>query len=184
MRMMVVMAVVATALATGCGFVPAGGNRIAVKAEQYPWADVSGYRTYRWWAPAYRENRDGSGTREAVLDWRVRSAVDRELAARGYRPAAAGEKADFVIAYQISVREASTDSVQDYMEYRAEGGTRDMGDAFMGYERGTLMLTITDVATQRVAWRASASAVVGDGKGERVDPAVRDMLQKFPAATG
>jgi len=165
----------------GCGLAPAGPAAIRVDAEMLPWADVSHYRTYRWWAQPIDQQRGGYDEREALLDWRVRQAVDRELAAHGYAPAGTGT-ADFVLAYDVVLEGASTSSFQDYLQYRAEGGGKDMGDLFIGYERGTLTLEIRDVATRRVAWRGIASAIVEDGAhGKRIDPAVQQMLARFPA---
>lgn len=166
----------------GCGIAPAGPKAIRVDAEMLPWADVSHYRTYRWWAQPLDQGRGGYDEREALIDWRVRHAVERELAGHGYAPAGTGA-ADFVVSYDVRLEDASTSSFQDYLQYRAEGGGKDMGDSFIGYERGTLVLQITDAPTRRAAWRATASAIVdGDARGQRIDPAVQQMLAQFPAA--
>ena len=174
--------VVALVAGGGCGLAPAGPKSIHVESELLPWADVSHYRTYRWWAQPLDQGRGGYDEREALLDWRVRHAVERELAGHGYAPAGTG-KADFVVSYDVRLEGASTSSFQDYLQYRSEGGSKDMGDAFIGYDRGTLMLQITDAATRRTAWRATASAIIeGDARGQRIDPAVQQMFAQFPAA--
>jgi hypothetical protein len=172
----------AIALGSGCGLAPAPQPAIRVDAEQFPWADVSRYHTYQWWSPPLEQSRRGFDEREALLDWHVRQAVDRDLAARGYAPAGAG-KADFIVSYDVALRDASTQSFQDYLQYRADGGRKDMGEAFIGYTRGTLTLEFQDATTRRVAWRATASAIVeDDARGKRIDPAVQQMLDRFPAA--
>jgi hypothetical protein len=163
-----------------CGVAPAGPTRIRVASETLPWADVSAYRTYRWWKLPV-DQRAGYSEREALLDWRVRQAVDRELAGRGYAEDTAGTP-EFVVRYSVRMHEASTQSFQDYLAYRADGGGKDMGEALMGYEEGTLGLEIVDVATRRTAWRASATAVIEeDPKGKLIDPAVTQMMARFPA---
>ncbi len=173
---------VALVAGVACGIAPAAPTAIRVNAELLPWADVSHYRTYRWWAQPLDQGRGGYDEREALLDWRVRHAVERELAAHGYAPAGTGP-ADFVVSYDVRLEDASTSSFQDYLQYRAEGDGKDMGDSFIGYERGTLMLEVHDVATRRVAWRGTASAIVEhDARGQRIDPAVQQMLAQFPAA--
>ena len=75
----------ALVLAAGaaCGLAPAGPTKIRVNAETLPWADMSGYRTYRWWKLPLNQGV-GYSEREALLDWRVRSAVERGK--RGLRP--------------------------------------------------------------------------------------------------
>lgn len=164
-----------------CGLMPAGPTQIRVNAETLPWVDIAGYRTYGWWQPPL-DQRAGCSEREALLDWRVRNAVDGELGTRGYTQATAG-KPDFVVRYGARLREQSSRSFQDYLAYRADGGGKDMGDAFMGYDVGSLTLELMDVATRRVAWRATASAVIEDQpSGKLIDPAVAKMLERFPPA--
>ena len=165
----------------GCGLAPAGPTRIRVNAETLPWTNMSGYRTYRWWQPPVAE-RGGHSEREALLDWRVRNAVERELAARGYAQDTVGTP-EFVVRYNVRLHEGATESFSDYLAYRADGGGKDMGDAFFGYEEGTLTLEVVDVAARRVAWRATATAVIEQNpNGKLVDPAVAQMLARFPAA--
>lgn len=178
-RRVLALAVSCLALAA-CGLAPAGPTKIRVDAEALPWASMSGYRTYRWWQPPVEPGR-GYSEREALLDWRVREAVDRELAARGYRQDTVG-KPEFVVRYNVRLSEQSTSSFSDYLAYRAEGGSKDMGEAFMGYEQGTLTIEIVDVASRRVAWRAKATAVIEKNpNGALIAPAVAQMFARFPA---
>jgi hypothetical protein len=163
-----------------CGIAPPGPARIRVASETLPWANMAAYRTYRWWKLPV-DQRAGYSEREALLDWRVRQAVGRELAARGYAEDTA-DTPEFVVRYSVRMREASTQSFKDYLAYRADGGGKDMGEALMGYEEGTLGLEIVDVATRRTAWRASATAVIEeDPNGKLIDPAVKQMMDRFPA---
>lgn len=160
-----------------CGLAPPTPASIRVATETFPWADLSRYRTYRWWKPA---PEGGLSEREALIDWYVRNAVDREFAARGWVPDVQGTP-NFVVRYEVSLGEGSTSSFQDYLQYRAEGGTKDMGEAFMGYDVGTLTVTLVDVASRRPAWRGRASAIVEeDARGKRIDPAVHEMLARLP----
>jgi hypothetical protein len=127
------------ALGAACGLAPVGGSKIRVQSELLPWANVSSYHTYRWWTAPIVESSGRYAEREPKLDWRVRQEVDAALAARGYVQATA--RPDFVVTY-ASVSEDYTSSFQDYVAYRAEGGTQDMG--------------------------------------KRIDPAVQQMIAKFP----
>jgi hypothetical protein len=171
----------ALVLAVGCGIAPAAPTKIRVQSETLPWASMSTYRTYRWWQLPLNERGSGYSEREALLDWRVRQAVDRELAARGFAEDTAGTP-EFVVRYSVRVREESTSSFRDYLAYRADGGGKDMGEALMGYAEGTLGLEVVDVATRRIAWRATATAVVEkDPNGKLIDPAVAEMMERFPA---
>jgi hypothetical protein len=176
--------VLAAVVAGGCGFAPPVQPTVRVKAEVMPWADLSAFRTYRWWVPPLVEGNAGYSERERKIDWYIRQAVDRELSVRGYVPDTVG-KPDFVVRYAIKVTEDSTSSMSDYLAYRAEGGGKDMGEAFMGYERGTLTVELVDVASRQVAWRGQASAVVeNDAKGKRIGPAVQQMMAGVPSRAG
>jgi hypothetical protein len=169
-------------LASACGIAPATEPTIRVKAEVLPWADLSTFHTYRWWKPPLVDAGRGYSEREARLDWYVRDAVDRELAARGYVPDRAG-RPDFVVRYDAQLLEESTSSFSDYLSYRSEGGGKDMGDAFMGYDRGMLTIELVDVVSRRVAWRGQASAVIeSQAGGKLVAPAVRKLMADLPAA--
>ena len=174
-------ALLLTVLAGGCGMAPPVEPTIRVGAETLPWADFSTFHTYRWWLPPIVDGGAGYSEREKRLDWYVRGAVDSELGARGYAPDTVG-RPDFVVRYDIGLFEDSTSSFQEYLAYRAEGGGKDMGESFMGYNRGTLTIELVDVASRRVAWRAHATAVVEtDARGRRVGPAVQKMMAQLPA---
>jgi hypothetical protein len=179
LRVAVAIALVA-ASGVACGLAPPAPASIRVSAESFPWANLSHYRTYRWWKPPPER---GLSEREALIDWYVRNAVDRELAARGWVPDVRGTP-DFVVRYEVSLADGSTSSFQDYLQYRSEGGSKDMGEAFMGYEVGTLTITLVDVESRRPAWRGHASAIVEqDARGKRIDPAVHEMFARLPGTT-
>lgn len=174
--------VLCAALVAACGIAPATAPSIRVSAEVLPWADLSRFHTYRWWKLPLVDAGRGYSEREARLDWLVRDAVDRELGARGYQPDTAG-RPDFVVRYGVQLLEDSTSTFSDYLTYRAEGGGKDMGEALMGYDRGTLTIELVDVPSRRVAWRGQASAVVErEAGGKLVAPAVRQVMAELPAA--
>ncbi|MCW5891211.1 MAG: DUF4136 domain-containing protein [bacterium] len=167
-----------------CGFAPKGPTRVQISAETLPWVDMSTYRTWAWWRGAL-ESRPDAGTDEALLDWRVRQDVAQNLAARGYRESVYGERPDFIMVYDVSRDVASTSSFRDYLTYRADGGSEDMGEAFMGYQEGQLVLRAIDAASKRVAWRGRATAILeGRVQPDLIDRAVADLLAKFPARPG
>lgn len=172
--------VIAALLGAACAPTMIAGIR--ADAETMPWADLAGFGTYRWWQPPIGQVTRGYSEREALVDWHVREAVDRELGSRGYAPDTAGAP-DFVVRYTIGLFDDSTSSFQEYVAYRAEGGEKDMGQAFMGYERGMLTIELVDVRTRRVAWRGRATAVAErDHRGKQIAPAVAKMMAELPAA--
>jgi len=178
MRMTMTMCV-ALVLA-GCG---AGGHvPMQVQAEQAPMANIQAYRTFGWLHAPLASN--GADDRAAIFDWRLRNAVDAGLMQKGYAKALPGQNADFLVVYDVSLKNKNTESFQEWARYRARGGTQGLGNAFMdGYKEGTLVLQMIDGKTRTLVWRGSASAVLDPGsrEGQRVDEAVRLMLAKFPA---
>lgn len=170
-------------LVPACGLAPKTTPRIQVTAETLPWVDPATWQTWTWWRGPLEGT--GVGTDEGLFDWRIRQAVAANLAARGYTEAAPGTRADFVMSYDVSRDVQSTSSFRDYLNYRAEGGSQDMGDAFMGYEEGQLLLRATDTRSRRVGWRGRATAVLdGRVKPDLIDQAVADVLARFPARPG
>jgi hypothetical protein len=171
-------------IGSACGMVPVNSVQIGVEAETMPWADIAAYRTYQWWQPSVidRHQYTDSMEREAKIDYRIRAAIEADLRARGYVQAAAGIKPDFIVSYRIAMVEAHTSSFSEYAEYRAQGGNRGLGDAYMGYNRGVIRIEIFDVATNRLAWRGTATSIA-DGSGRRIEPAIQQILARLPAAS-
>ena len=154
---------------------------IRITSESSPSLDVSGYRTYRWRSAA--PERTGGDARDsaALSDWRLRNAVERQLAAKGYEKRPTGT-VDFFVDYDIAVTDKSTESIQDYMSYRDRGGTLGPQEAFVfGYPAGSLTLEIVDGGTGQLVWRGSGEAVANlRDNGALMEEAVRKMLQRFP----
>jgi hypothetical protein len=169
-------------LGSACGVVPVNSVQIGVEAEAMPWADISAYRTYRWWQPSVidRHQYADSVEREAKIDYRIRAAIDADLRAHGYVPDIKGHP-DFIVSYRIAMVEDHTSTFSDYAEYRAQGGNRGLGDAYMGYQRGVIRIEIHDAATDRLAWRGTATSIA-DGSGRRIEPAIQQILARLPAA--
>ena len=158
----------ALVVAAACG---AGSTRSRV--ETPPSADMSGYRSYAWWRPPLNEGPRGYSDDEERLDLTVRNVVESELSARGFYQK---DTADFVVRYGVALYEEPTQPFRDYLSY----GGKDMGAAH-GSSAGTFTLEAIDVATRRIAWRATAPGVIKPGpSGEQVTPAAREMMQSVP----
>ena len=166
-------------LAVLCGC----GPRIDVRAERSTIATFGRYGTYAWATPA-APARSAAETEASLLDWRIRNAVDRALAAKGYTRTDGA--ASLLADYDVALRERNTESGQDNVRYRRQGGTKDMGESFVaGYEEGTLVLQLVDARTRVLAYRASASAVIEpNGDRGRLEKAIEQMLADLPAAMG
>lgn len=157
------------------------GPRIEVRAERSTIATFGRYDTYAW-ASGAAPARSAAETEASLVDWRIRSAVDRGLGAKGYVRTTG--PASLLVNYDVAVRERNTDAFRAYFRYRQLGATQGMSSAFVaGYEDGTLVLYLADARTRELAYRASATGVVApDGDGKRLEDAVGRMLADLPPA--
>jgi hypothetical protein len=156
-------------------------DMLRVESEQSPTASFSRYTTYGWvWQPTPDPATQRS--REDIRDWRVRNAVEAQLADRGYakRPA---QKADFLVDYHTERKPRTISTFGDYLKYRDLGGRLEISEAYViGYEEAVLILEIFDVQSRQLAWRASATTVANPGdEQDRMAEAVRRMFTRFPS---
>lgn len=147
-----------------------------------PTTEFAGYRTYDWVSVTTADTYANPADTGARLDLRIRRAVEKSLGAKGYRLTTSGTP-DFLVDYDVSLTQKTTDSFKDYLEYRALGGTRDMGETFMrGFREGTLTLGAYDARSRRLVWRASATATAERRDEARLDEAVSRMVEPLPRA--
>ena len=144
---------------------------------------------------------------QRVLDQRFReqlqAALDKALQAKGYRPAANGERADFVIAYRVGVRDVTQTTVRDSPASSAPQSAVQCGldgcsqivttgntgspelklDTVTSTEGG-LLLEVLEPGSVRVLWRALNRGTVKPGKisQKRLDAVAMNTLAQLPAA--
>ena len=153
---------------------------IRVEAEASPTASLSQYTTYRWvWEPA--PDPSTQRTQADLRDWRVRSAVEAQLADRGYAKVP-GQKADCLVDYHTERKPRTVSTFSEYLKYRDYGGTMDISEVYVvGYEEAVLIVEIFDGESRQLAWRGSAARVLNPkDQQERVAEAVRKIFLRFP----
>jgi hypothetical protein len=159
-----------------------GCTQIRVKSEFDPQANFAGLQTYAW-LPDLEPTTDPR-LDSKLLDRRVRAAVDRELAAKGYRQVE-DDTAGFLVAYHVFMRrqtQAVREPIGPY-SYRWWGG---MGPTYSyQYNEGTLAVDVIDPAANALMWRGAATAIIDprasvQERSERVDRAIKSLLEKFP----
>jgi hypothetical protein len=171
----------ASALAVAAAVLQACGPRIEVHAERSTIATFGRYRTYVWASPVVPA-RSTAELDAALLDRRIRECVDRRLAAKGYvRTEGTGT---LLVDYDVRTEAGSTDSFRDYFRYRSLGGAKEAEEAYVaGYAEGTLLVQLFDARTRELAYRASATTVIGEAVDrDRLDTAVGRMLADLPPA--
>jgi hypothetical protein len=159
----------------------AGCSSVSVTHDYDTSFDFSTFRSYGWLAapapPPANEVVD-----ELILG-RIRRAVEAELAAKGYTPAA--EAPDFMVAVHCSVKSQVHVSSQP-----------DVGGPYGGYwgatrvyvsttEEGTIVVDLLDARSHRQVWRGVATGTVErsatpEARDARIAEAVKALLDAFP----
>ena len=155
------------------------GAGLRTRVETPASANVSGYRSFRWWQPPLSQGPRGYTGDEERLDNAVRFYVKNNLSSHGYREDGTGAP-DFVVRYGVVLHEEPTKTFSDYLSHSANGSGKDMGAAG-GAPAGTFTLEAVEVSTRRTVWRATTLDVFKYGPSEeQVAPAVRQMMESLP----
>ncbi|UCF19212.1 MAG: DUF4136 domain-containing protein [Gemmatimonadota bacterium] len=154
----------------------AGCSTMKVQSEFADDVSFAGLTTFAWVSP------DDSAVSESRISPRARNrivaAVERELEAKGYRPASAGTP-DFLIGYYAASRyDVEVTQVYDYWRY---GGGYNVYQDTRELRRGVLMLGVVDPARKEVVWRGWASDVVNDPEPAKVDAKIDEAVNKILA---
>jgi hypothetical protein len=175
----VVALLVATVAVGGC-------STVKVQTDYDPGADFARLQSYAW-LPDPRPPTGDPRIDSTLLDSRIRSAVDSQLATRGFRQVSP-DQADFLVAYHVALEtKLDVDTIHHGYGYgrgRWYGGVS-TSTRVSEYEQGTLLLDFVDPKTRQLLWRGSASARLRSKSSpeksqERVNQAVAAMLKRFP----
>ena len=153
--------------------------------------DFSGRTSYAWLEPPVVEAPLGGAeapdpfARNSLLDQRVRHAVDRALAAKGYRTSE--EDPAFRLQYHVVLRDRTkirpAAGAGGYYGRRYGGYYGGLGGSTSyDYQEGTLLIDFIDARTGRIAWRGWSVGANRDGyfSAEKVDESVDKILSEFP----
>jgi hypothetical protein len=145
-------------------------------------ASFANLKTYAWYAdPKFQMPHGGSIVDGRFVDERVREAVERDLAKKGYTKGREGS-ADLYVSYATSAEGvASQDKFGSYDWWTM---TIYVGGKYQ--KKGSLTLDIRDRG-QKLIWRGAKAAILGTNPekvGRDIDDAVSDLLAKFPPPPG
>lgn len=164
-----------------------GCSTMRVTSDTDPSAKFTGYKSYNWMAEAPKKTGDPRIDGNSILASRIRSAVERQLAAKGYEKRSSGTP-DFLVGYHASLeKKTSVRMLNDHYRYGPGWGWRYRGPQtyVYDYDEGTLILDIVDPKTRKLLWRGSATDVVnptasGEARQKKINKAVTRILEKFP----
>jgi len=164
----------------------AGCARVTVTTDHDPSANFGALHTYAW-RPGPQQGVGDPRFDSTLIDKRVRAAVDRVLASKGYRSAAPGTTADFLVGYHAVVRQkTSVQTINRWYGYRVGGGWYGGPQTYAhDYDEGTLLIDVIDPATMQLLWRGSGTGVVDpqaspEKREQRINDAVDQILAGFP----
>ena len=147
--------------------------------------DFTQYRTFDWGAPDALPASDPRLERNAFFQDHIQGAIERNLAARGLRRADASAVPDVRVHFHaVIARRLDVDQLDGQRGYCDESGCR---AGVSDYERGTLVIDMIDVRTNRLVWRGWAQdSVEGvldnqDRMPRKIEDAVRQMIERLPA---
>jgi hypothetical protein len=165
-----------------------GCSGIRVNTDWDTTKDFSGFRSYSW-LPHPPDNPDHDRLHNALIDARVREAVNTEMAARGFRYSTV-EGADLLVTYYLGLEtKLNVDTIHTSYGYGYRGwyggGPVGTQTRVSQYEEGTLMIDILAPPNKDLLWRGTASTRVGRSSSpeksqKTINSAVSKMFKKFP----
>ncbi|NTU57746.1 MAG: DUF4136 domain-containing protein [Chlorobiaceae bacterium] len=175
-----------------------GCSTLSVTSDYDSSVDFSAYHSYRWSEAPDSTDRRNLLSSNPLIYRRVKRSVDRSLAARGYLLKENGH-ADFAISARARVMERLRIDPLPPLYGRPElsrgrygwystpwwGSGYAYPPAASFYEEGTLLLDITDTASNELAWRGVVRGVVHEYLSIEkmqtdIDEAVKKLLDEFP----
>jgi len=156
-------------------------NTMNVRYDYEPGANYSSFHTFDWMAPKAARTE---GEDNPILDRRVRQAVEKELAARGFRPERTASP-DFLVTCRPLWRNRHVYTSQSMGWGGRHAGFRTRMGEVHTWKEGSLILEIVDTRTRELVWRAVGEGALTDlgspeDAEEQVARAVRRMLERFP----
>ena len=179
-----------------------GCSTMQVSSDFSPDADFSGLQTYAW-KPGPQGITDDPRIDNDILERRIRTAIDDQLALQGFTRTSGGVP-DFFVGFHAAVSsKLEVTAINQHYGYAPGWGTHGFHGrgpgGYRGYmwgweppstnvrsfEQGSLIIDVVEPASDQLIWRGTAQAEVGfsddEGKKEkRVREAVARILKPFP----
>lgn len=141
-------------------------------------ADFSSYETYDW----IEQKKRPEGSPLAVggaIDTKIRNAIDKQLAAQGFRPSI-DDKADFLVSFDGAMEQVT--DIEANRRQIASGVAWVVAGDINSYRKGTLIIAVSDAETGKSVWSAWTRNKIKDPQNpdKQIDKAVKKLLSKFP----
>jgi hypothetical protein len=175
MRFKLIMALIGIALLAGC-------SSYDIKYDYDMDSNFNSFKTYKW-IPKMVSDTSGNATTaiqsNTLLDKRIHSAVDAQMAAKGFTPTE--DNPDVFVVYHTGLKDKVdvTDWGYTYAGSYWGGGLGRNVDVYQ-YTEGTLIVDIVNASNKQLVWRGSATGVVEPGRTpEQMEARVNDVVSRI-----
>jgi hypothetical protein len=159
-------------------------SQFGVRSSVDPNADFARLQTYAW-LPLDEAAPADQRVLDRYIDARIRSAVDRELGGKGFRPAAGAP--DFYLNYRLATEPSDAVKGGRRPFYGPGWGDYPGAETLLreNFDAGTLYVAALDGGSKRGIWLGAAQArllphISLEKRAKRVDDAVHAILADFP----
>lgn len=125
-------------------------------------------------------------TSNSIWDARVKEAIDKQLAAKGWVEVPAGGNVALVAVQKVAIRQ-QYDTIYDGFGGRRWGGMGDSTLTVDSYKVGTLIVSMFDAPSKQLIWRGTSSRDLAGSPGKntkKLDSDIGKMFKKFPLQAG
>lgn len=162
------------------------------------WDDTvsfEGYQRYLWLEPPAAEGADPFAD-NTLLRKRIRTAVEANLTARGFKAVEDPTEADFLVTYGVVLDEklkvngggATIGGAYGYGRWPGGFGGYYGGANVSDYQEATLILDFLQPESKELVWRGWGSGFIQtrdrDRGRERFEAGIKAVLDAFPPAAG
>ena len=136
-------------------------------------ANFGGYKTYSW---------SKVETANSIWDARVKDAVDKELAAKGWSQVPSGGDVS-ITAVETTRTQQQLNTYYDGFGGRRFGGFGNATTTVEHYKVGTLVVDMFDAGSKNLIWRGSASDTLSgnpEKNTKNLGKGVQKMFSHFP----
>lgn len=182
--MKVLQFIVVLALLAGCS----SQKNLTVDSGVNQDANFEEYRTYAWATSAADESNLKYSNNDPVLKDQIKSAIEYEMEARGYRMDE--NNPDLLLNFRVFEEDteftgfSGANQDEDYWGMGVQsGGVRPQDDArIFNLEKGTLFVSLVDKANSTLVWQGFVSGVLDDDTSAntaQVREAVNTVFSEF-----
>ena len=125
-------------------------------------------------------------TANSIWDDRVKEAIDKELAAKGWTQVPSGGDVALVAVEKTSIRQQYDTFYDGFGGWRRWGGMGDATTTVDNYKVGTLIVSMFDGNSKQLIWRGTSRSELSanpEKNTKKLDQDVQKMFKHFPPRT-